>query len=336
MYPGDAQCRVCQKHTPAPMPLGCACVGDEAFAHARCLSEACGRTLTCEKCERPCKGGIRLALLRLSWAQVRECAEEDRERLSLQTEIAHALCAQGRVLKGVEVFRRILAVQVKLQGETHNETLSTMNNLGLALVRVDRWAEALSVFERVVAILDSRGETDMRALCVARKNMAVCMCKDGQHAQAEGIQRQVLEDETRMLGAKHQETLKTAGDLATSLLLQDKDSEAAELAGLVVEAHTELLGPESLTTANSVLSLAEAKYKLGQLLEAEHLFCEVFNTRRRLLPERNVSVLYAARQLVRCLYAQNRHASVQQVLEVFANTRQLRAWARRKKFSLKI
>ena len=121
------------------------------------------------------------------------------------------------------------------------------------------------------------------------------------------------------LGPKHMETMKTASDLTTSLLLQNKNDEAAELAQKTVDARVEVLGAEHATTAISTAKLAEAKGKLGRLLEAEQLLVEVLKVRRRVLPPSHRAIVHAGLQLARCMKQQKRHAAAREVLESIAS-----------------
>ena len=56
----------------------------------------------------------------------------------------------------------------------------------------------------------------------AAHNLAACRVRDGEYAEAERIQREVLGVRRRVLGEEHPYTLTSAGDLAQSLSYQGK------------------------------------------------------------------------------------------------------------------
>ena len=69
-------------------------------------------------------------------------------------------------------------------------------------------------------VCDEAEESDERL--AAASNLALARDSDGQYAEAERIQREVLDVRRRVLGDEHPDTLNSASNLATSLSGQGK------------------------------------------------------------------------------------------------------------------
>jgi hypothetical protein len=83
----------------------------------------------------------------------------------------------------------------------------------------------------------------------------------GKHADAERIEREVLEARKRVLGAEHPDTLTSANNLAASLADQGKYAEAERMLHAALASHRRLLGPAhpyTLRTASSLENVREA------------------------------------------------------------------------------
>ena len=59
--------------------------------------------------------------------------------------------------------------------------------------------------------------------------MAVSLAQQGKHTEAMEIEREVLVQKTRMLGAEHEETLFSEGNLGLSLSRYGRQTEAEQL-----------------------------------------------------------------------------------------------------------
>ena len=83
----------------------------------------------------------------------------------------------------------------------------------------------------------------------AAGNLADARDGDGQYAEAERINREVLDATRRVLGEEHPETLTSAGDLAVSLSRQGKHAEAERIQREVLGANRRR-GPRPMATDN--------------------------------------------------------------------------------------
>ena len=78
------------------------------------------------------------------------------------------------------------------------------------------------------------------------------------------MERDLLAAQQRVRGARHPDTLKTAGNLACSLHKQGKHAEAEKMEREVLAAQQQVLGakhPDTLTTAGNLAKTLKAKEK---------------------------------------------------------------------------
>ena len=75
-------------------------------------------------------------------------------------------------------------------------------------------------------------------------NLATFLSRQGKHAEAEEMLREVLAVEKRVLGTEHPDTLATANNLATSLFDQGKHAEAEEMLREVLAVQKRVLGAD--------------------------------------------------------------------------------------------
>jgi hypothetical protein len=93
------------------------------------------------------------------------------------------------------------------------------------------------------------------ATLASASNLASSLSRQGKHAEAERIHREVLGVRRRVLGAEHPDTLTSENNLAVSLSYQGRHAEAAEMLTATVESKRRVLGsahPDTLATARSL------------------------------------------------------------------------------------
>jgi hypothetical protein len=91
-------------------------------------------------------------------------------------------------------------------------------------------------------VCDQAEESDER-LCAAH-NLAVSRRFEGKYADAERINREVLDVQRRVLGEEHPDTLRSADHLALSLMHQGKHADAERINREVLGAKRRVLGEE--------------------------------------------------------------------------------------------
>jgi hypothetical protein len=128
----------------------------------------------------------------------------------------------------------------------------------------------------------------------AAHNLADARNSDGQYAEAERINRELLGVEKRVLGEEHPDTLTSAGNLASFLSNQGKYAEAERIEREVLGARRRVLGEEHPSTLSSAANLAASLSGQGKNAEAERVEREVLGARRRVLGEEHPETLISA------------------------------------------
>ncbi len=105
----------------------------------------------------------------------------------------------------------------------------------------------------------------------AEGNLARSLLGQGKGVEAERVLRTLDEVQTRVLGEKHPDTLKTTAHLATSLSRQGKYAEAERIEREVLGAFTRVLGAEHPHTLTSAGNLALFLSRQGKYAEAEQM-----------------------------------------------------------------
>ena len=72
--------------------------------------------------------------------------------------------------------------------------------------------------------------------------MCYTLHSQGEYADAEGIQREVLQARKRVLGPEHEETLTTSVNLAATLAAQGKSGDAGAILHEVIGVETRVFG----------------------------------------------------------------------------------------------
>ncbi len=117
------------------------------------------------------------------------------------------------------------------------------------------------------------------------------------HAEAEQLQRELLDVRRRVLGPEHPATLTTMGNLASSLDGQGKHAEAVQMKRELLDVRRRVLGPEHPGTLTTMGNLARSLGGQGKHAEAEQMEREVLDVRRRVLGPEHPDTLATLRDL---------------------------------------
>jgi tetratricopeptide (TPR) repeat protein len=118
----------------------------------------------------------------------------------------------------------------------------------------------------------------------------------------------VLAARTRLLGAEHPDTLRTAHDLAGTLYAQGDYAGARARYEAVLAVRTRLLGAEHPDTLRTAHDLAGTLYAQGDYAGARARYEAVLAVRTRLLGAEHPDTLHAAHALAGTLHAQSDYA----------------------------
>jgi tetratricopeptide (TPR) repeat protein len=133
----------------------------------------------------------------------------------------------------------------------------------------------------------------------------------GKNEQAEPMLRALQAVLSRVLGAENPETLKTAGDLASSLAGQGKFVDAERINREVLRVLKRVLGAEHHQTLKITGNLAMSLSYQGKHTEAEAMKRELLGVQKRVLGEEHLDTLLTTGNLAMSLLNQDKHAEAE-------------------------
>ena len=229
----------------------------------------------------------------------RELGERDARTLTVMHNYASALSAMGRFDEADRFFNRVIELRRDVFGPEHPQTLTARSMLASMLQRQDRNAEAAEQFRAILAgrrdVLGPRHHSTITAganLGVALIRLAELARLEGREARAAEALREAgalthdaVEGYGDLLGADHQKTITTLGNLAYILEELGEDARAEALYREVIEERltdearmTETWGPR-----NNLAMLLQRGGRVGEaaaiyqrLLPADHYLTAIF------------------------------------------------------------
>lgn len=131
----------------------------------------------------------------------------------------------------------------------------------------------------------------------------------------EKLHRDTLEAQRRSLGPDHPDTLRTLGDLASTLVAEDRLAEAETLQRSKLETQQRVLGAEHQDTLQSMSRLAIIVFSQGRLDEAERLQRQTLEGRRRVLGTSHPDTLLSMGELANTFSREGRVAEAELLRE---------------------
>ncbi|KXH61054.1 hypothetical protein CNYM01_11557 [Colletotrichum nymphaeae SA-01] len=157
-----------------------------------------------------------------------EAEQVHRDALALQNEVLHpehpnaltttgylaqTLGKQGRYEEAEQMHRSLLETRLRVMGETNPATLATMSCLGVAQSDLGRW-------------------------------LADALLHQEKYDEAYNLARETLKTQTKLLGAKHPNTVLTLGTLGDVLFAQEQTDRAEKVYRQTLTLQVQILGPE--------------------------------------------------------------------------------------------
>ena len=143
-----------------------------------------------------------------------------------------------------------------------------MRVMGRAYLNLGLFSRAQALFERSNQLSGSFGDRRDRDTLKATHDLAWALLQEGQVAEAERLERKLLDTQRRAMGADHTDTLATMGELAFTLCQEDKCEEGVKLNQEVLEKQKRALGPDAYDTLGTVNNLAIMLSESGHPHEA--------------------------------------------------------------------
>jgi len=135
----------------------------------------------------------------------------------------------------------------------------------------------------------------------AQDDLAWSLMQSGRYAEAEKLQRELIQRERRVLGAEHPLTLRSTIRLASTLLEQGKYAEAETVYHQVFEINSRHFGQLNRETLRVAFDLALAIYQQGRNAEAEKLLRDTLQKQRQILGADHPDTLMGMRALAQVL-----------------------------------
>jgi hypothetical protein len=212
----------------------------------------------------------------------------------LEQQIAQ-LRRAGRFAEAIEPAREVAEIRTRLQGADHWQTANAR-----------RAVDEL----RMIATLPEEGRKAMASVGELLQN-AHTAHQRGNYAEAEGINRTLLEIRRKWLGEGHPGTALSYNDLAADLYSQGKYAEAEPLCRQALAIRLKALGEGHPDTAGSYNNLALTLYSQGKYAEAEPLCRQALAIRLKALGEGHPGTAASYNNLAANLNAQGKYAEVE-------------------------
>ena len=155
-------------------------------------------------------------------------------------------------------------------------------------------------------------------------NFALVYFENGNMADAQALEAQVLELRKSTLGPEHPHTLTSMANLASTFWSQGRWTEAEALQVQVLELHKSTLGPEHPDTLTSMANLASTFSDQGRWTEAEALGVQVLELHKSTLGSEHPHTLTSMANLASTFSDQGRWTEAEalevQVLELCKGT----------------
>ncbi len=148
---------------------------------------------------------------------------------------------------------------------------------------------------------DALGPEAPQTLHSRAKLAALTLDSEGRHALAERRLRAVYDDQVRVLGPEHRDTLETGQRLAQALMMQGKAGEGEQLLLDLAERAEDALGPDDPRCTSIAMDLGVLYSQTDRRDQAEAVFRECLAIHERVLGPDHPSTIAAMADLVMML-----------------------------------
>ena len=300
-----------------PIQMGCACRGERGQAHVACMTERAAslqgtlRTVawtTCQVCGDDFMGEMRLSLARAWDTRTSDRQPGDDERVAALTNLGHALTHAAK-------FDESIAILQPLQ-ETlaHDDPrwIRIMTDIGRNIMRKRQDAKAEDHFRRLLddcpraSYCESyRGE--IHELMTA---LVASLLLQNKHAEAEIIQKNLLDMIMRTLGPSHPSTFEAANTLAFCIYSQDGADKKAQAMCIMQESLRYQLivqGKEHPGTLETRHMQSIVLFQQGNFEESVRVAEDVLEKRLRVLGETHPDTMWLMSELSTTLLKMGQH-----------------------------
>lgn len=166
-----------------------------------------------------------------------------------------------------------------------------MRVMGRAYLNMGVFSRAQGLFERSIQIGGSFEAQRDRGTLQAMHDLAWALVQQGRLAEAEKLERTVLDIQRRVMGPEHNDTLGTMGELAFTLCQEGHCAEAVTINREVLEKQKRSLGPDAYYTLVTMDNLAGMLHDNGQIEEAMVLQHDSVDRHMRVFGPNNIGTI---------------------------------------------
>ncbi|KAJ7064141.1 hypothetical protein C8F01DRAFT_1081505 [Mycena amicta] len=231
----------------------------------------------------------------------------------------------GQYTDAKKLEEQVLETRTKLLGAEHPDTIIATAHLAETYRNLGQYTDAQvlqkQVLEKQTKLLGAEHPHTLRSaanLAVTLKdqvtaNLAATFRELGQYTDAQVLEEQVLEKQTKLFGAAHPETIIAKANLAVTFMNLGRYMDAQMLEEQVLEKQTRLLGAEHHNTIAATANLALPFRKLGQYTDAQMLEEQVLEKRTILLGAEHPDTIWATANLARTYGMLGRYTDAQEL-----------------------
>ncbi|BDM72287.1 ATP-binding protein [Streptomyces nigrescens] len=199
---------------------------------------------------------------------------ESPRAVASRNNLAIALGLLGRYEKALVLLREVVTIRERELRARHHLTLGTGTLYARMLRLTGRYRDALSRQELNARLHRQVMGRHTPQTLRAEHNLALCMRRMGETAQAEALLPDVVERSKRVLGARHPDTLMMMADHATFLREHGDLGRARELAEEVAERYRALVGDQHPYTLGTLGNVGLVRSEFGEHAQALALAAE--------------------------------------------------------------
>ncbi len=203
----------------------------------------------------------------------KESGADHGDTLDTAYDLAMLYWIQSEFDKAQPLFEFVCTGKSKLLGPAHPETLRAMNGLGLIHIFRDETDYAEALYTNAMKNFPANSEDQNRKMLklLIMRGLGLTRLQQERYDEAESLLTTVLEEQSRVMGSKHPETLITSAMLATLYANTLRTDEAEPLAVAAYEIRRKVFGDSNPHTLSSVGTLARVYLAQDRQDDAEPL-----------------------------------------------------------------
>jgi len=217
-----------------------------------------------------------------------------------------------------QTFRRVISLEEHGGAQLRLQAMYPYHGLAVLLADLGRYPEALEDARTAVQLGESWLAPSNPEILALQITYANALINVGKALEAEPLLREIIETETRVLGAEHKDTLLAILIYGEDLLELHRDHEAGALLEGTAKLLESSLGPDNMYTLQAWSDQGQALCNDGLADQGLALLQRVDRTRRQTQPASDRNVLATQVRIGMCLMRLGRFDMAEQNLKAAA------------------